>query len=74
MPITQAHCHILGADIVRTTDLEGQTVQVICPELDASTRTCRLRRRALDAGPLGQLVERVAEHALSEPGARCVML
>ncbi|MGE3512540.1 MAG: hypothetical protein AB7N65_27060 [Vicinamibacterales bacterium] len=73
MALTQVHCHVLQASVVRETDLEGRVTRLICPELDAQTGSCRLRRGALDAGPLGQLLERITEDTLAERGTQCVL-
>lgn len=74
MGMTHVHCHVLQGPVVRVTDLEGLVTQLICPELDAKTGMCRLKRATLESGPLGQLLERVAEDALAERGTRCILL
>ena len=73
MALTQAHCHVLQSSVVRETDLEGRVTRLICPELDAATSSCRLKRSALQAGPLGQLLERITEDSLAERGTQCVL-
>lgn len=73
MAMAHVHCHVLQGSVIQITDLEGHVTHLICPELDAKTDTCRLKRGALDAGPLGQLLERVSEGALAERGTRCIM-
>jgi hypothetical protein len=56
------------------TDLEGAVTRVICPEFEASNRTCRLKTSAGYGGPLSQLLERVAEDSLETHGTRCILL
>jgi hypothetical protein len=69
--ITPVQCPVSRAEVVRVTDLEGSTVRVICCEYDEATRTCHLKARAGQAGPLGRLLERAAEGTLAAHGVRC---
>jgi hypothetical protein len=71
MPMTSIHCHVLGANVTCVTDLEGRITRLMCPEYDEPTGSCRIRRRALDGGPLTQLLERIADDTLDRRGARC---
>ena len=71
MSITLTWCHVLGTTVTRVTDLEGWVERVICPHYDEANRTCTLRADAFSAGPLGQLLERVAEDTLASRGSRC---
>lgn len=71
MPITLTWCHVLGTNVTRVTDLEGEVVRVICPYHDEATHTCTLRADAQSGGPLAQLLERVAEDTLASHGRRC---
>jgi hypothetical protein len=71
MAITSAWCSVLQANVSRLTTLEGEVSTVICPEFEAVTRTCRLKKAAGLGGPLSQLLERVSEEALSSPAPRC---
>lgn len=74
MAITSTRCHVLGASVARLTDLEGNVERVICPHYEESSRTCRLRAQAVSGGPLGQLLERVAEDTLADAGIRCELV
>ena len=66
-------CPVLGAHITQVTDLEGTVTRVICTEYDASDGTCRLKKAAVDGGPLAQLLERVSEATLNAHSILCVM-
>ena len=74
MAFHTVRCPVLGAHVTRVTDLEGAVTRIICPEYDFQGGGCRLKTSALAGGPLGQLLERVAEDTLETPGTRCVML
>ena len=74
MAIRSVHCPVLGAHVTQVTDLEGAVTRVICAEYDDSDGRCRLKKSAGESGPLGQLLERVAEDALDTRTTRCVML
>lgn len=73
MTMRTIRCHVLGANVVRVSDMEGAVSHVICHAFEPSTGLCRLRRDALSGGPLSQLMERVAEETLAERGGRCVV-
>lgn len=73
MGIMTIRCPVLGADVARVTDLEGSVVRIICAEYDEVTGTCRLKRGAIDRGPLTQLIERVSEHTLASRGTQCAL-
>jgi hypothetical protein len=69
--ITSTTCRVTGATVARLIDLEGHVERIICPYYEDSSRTCRLRAEAVSGGPLGQLLERVAEDTLASPGILC---
>jgi hypothetical protein len=71
MAIHAVRCTVSGTIVTRVTDLEDRVTQLICPHYDESTKTCRIRRATLSGGPLAQLLERVAEDTLANPGTRC---
>jgi hypothetical protein len=71
--MASTRCPVLGAHITRLTDFEGDVTRIICAEYQESTGTCRLKRTALDGGPLAQLLERLSEGALNTRGTVCVM-
>jgi hypothetical protein len=64
MAVTSVRCTVLGAKVMRVTDLEGNVTKIICTEYVPATGTCRLKKNALDGGPLSQLLERFGH----EPG------
>lgn len=72
MAIESVSCPVLGAHVTRVTDLEGKVTQLICAEYEPDG-TCRLKKSALNQGPLGRLVERAAEGTLSSGDLRCVL-
>ena len=73
MAITSIRCPVLGAHITRVTDLEGTMTRIICAEYEESTGTCRLKKTALEGGPLAQLLERVSEETLDTRSTQCVL-
>lgn len=74
MAIDLIRCPVLGTHVTQVTDLEGTVIRIICPEYNASDRTCRLKQSAREGGPLGQLLERVSEDALKTRSTACVLL
>jgi hypothetical protein len=71
MAIAQVRCQVAQAAVTRVTDLEGATTRIICPEYEEPTGICRLKRDALEGGPLSQLLERASEDTLGARGTRC---
>jgi hypothetical protein len=71
MAITSIRCPVLGAHVARLTDLEGAVTKVICAEYDEGTGTCRLKKTALEGGPLTQLLARLSEDTLAARGTFC---
>ena len=71
MPITTARCPVLKADVTRVSDFEGLSTAIICAEFDKPGGICRLKKNALDGGPLVQLLERVEEGTLGHRSTRC---
>ncbi len=71
MTIHVVRCTVSGTTVTRVTVLEGYVTQLVCPEYDEPTKTCRVRRATLSGGPLSQLLERVAEKTLDRRGTRC---
>ena len=74
MTISSVRCPVLGTNVTRVTDLEGQTTKVICAEYDESTGTCRLKKNTSQGGLLSQFVERVSENTLASKSTRCGLL
>jgi len=64
-------CPVLKANVTRVTDFEGLSTAIICSEFDKPTAICRLKKNALDGGPLVQLLERVEEGTLGHRSTRC---
>jgi hypothetical protein len=73
MAMKSVRCPVLGAHVTQVMDLEDAVTGVICTEYDASDGTCRLKKSALEGGPLSQLLERVSEDSLSTHGTLCVL-
>jgi hypothetical protein len=73
MPIKSVHCHVYQGNVTVVTDLEGRVERIICPEYEATTGTCRLRKAALRGGPLSQLLERVEETSLDSRATGCIL-
>ncbi|MFI5178393.1 MAG: hypothetical protein ACHQO8_07520 [Vicinamibacterales bacterium] len=73
MAITTIRCPVNQAVVSRLTDLEGEVTRVICPEYEEPTGICRLKRNALQGGPLAQLLERVSEDTLDTDSVKCTL-
>lgn len=73
MAMTSIRCPVLGAHVTRVTDLEGNVTRIICGEYEESTGTCRLKKTALEGGPLAQLLERMSEDTLNTRSTLCVL-
>ena len=71
MAITSVRCPVLGASVTRVTDLEDEVTAIICPEYEEPIGICRLKKNALEGGPLSQLLERVSEDRLETRTTRC---
>ena len=73
MAITSIRCPVLGAHVTQVTDLEGNVTRIICAEYEDATGVCRLKKTALDGGPLAQLLERLSEQTLETRGTLCIL-
>ena len=71
MSIATVHCPVSRLDVVRIIDFEGVTSRIVCPEYDEADRTCRLKARAVQGGPLTRLLVRTEEGTLAAHGVRC---
>ena len=71
MPATSVRCPVLGANVTRIADFEGEPTTIICAEYETPTGACRLNTHAFEGGPLSQLLERVEEHTLGSRTTRC---
>jgi hypothetical protein len=73
MAMKSIRCPVLGARVTQVTDLEGNIKRIICAEYQDATGVCRLKKSALDGGPLAQLLERVSEDTLETRGTLCIL-
>lgn len=73
MAMASIRCPVLGAHVTRVTDFEGNVVRTICAEYEEASGTCRLKKTALDGGPLAQLLERMSEDTLNTRSTLCVL-
>lgn len=71
MGISSVQCPVLGANVTRVTDLEGEMTNMICAEYDEPTGICRLTKSAARGGMLSQLLEGVSEETLETKNMRC---
>jgi hypothetical protein len=71
MAIVSVHCPAAHAMVTRVTDLEGETTQVICAEYEERIGICRLKRTALEGGPLSRRLNRLAQQTLDARTTRC---
>jgi hypothetical protein len=72
MAMTSIRCAVLGARVTCVTDLEGSVTRIICAEYD-EPGICRLKKTALEGGPLAQLLERMSEDTLDTRSTLCVL-
>ena len=73
MAIEVVRCPVLAASVTRETDLEGMITRVICTEFEPSTGHCRLKKSALEGGPLSRLIIRTSEGILATRGEHCLL-
>jgi hypothetical protein len=71
MRLETVDCHVLGTHVTRVVDFEGMVDRVICPEYQAGTGTCRLKRAVATGGPLSRLLQRVDEEIVNEHEVTC---
>ncbi len=71
MAINSGWCRVLHARFTTITTLEGEVTTVVCPEFDASSKSCRVKMPSGQGGPLSQLLERVREESLTHADTRC---
>jgi hypothetical protein len=71
MATTSVRCPVLGAHVIRVTDLEGTVIRIICPEYETPRGTCRLKVNVQQGGPLAQFLERTAENSLGSRTTSC---
>jgi len=71
MTINSAWCPVLHVRVTTITTLEGEVTNVICPEFEASSKSCRVKKAGTLGGPLSQLLERVTDESLAEADPRC---
>ncbi len=71
MAIASVRCPVLGANVTRVTDLEGEVTRIICAEYEEPGGICRLKKNVSEGGMLSQLLERVSEHTLDTRSTRC---
>ena len=73
MAVETLWCLVRQTVVERVLDDEGLVMSMNCPEYDRRTCTCLLKGGVLDDQTLSQLVERVPNHPLEYPAARCVL-
>ena len=72
MAINSVWCPVLQTHVTYVTDLDQRVVRVVCYEYDTTTSTCRMKRRALERGPLAQLLAtRTGEDDQPNPLVSC---
>ena len=71
MAITTVRCPVAQKSVICDTDLEGTVTRVFCQELEERTGICRLKRSALEGGPLSQLLQRASEQTLDSRRLTC---
>jgi len=68
MATKSTRCPVLGARVMQVTDLTGRVTRIVCAAYVANGM-CRLKESSAGAGPLAQLLERVADGAPASRGA-----
>jgi len=74
MAIKSVLCHVSQSHVPVVTDMEGAITRLICSEYEEATGLCRLRKIALNGGPLSNLLERIDEGMLDRPATRCELM
>ena len=71
MRLETVRCALVGTPVTRLVDFEGSVDRVICPEYQASGRTCRLKQAAATAPPLSRLLQRIDKEVVAEHTSTC---
>ena len=71
MVMTSIRCPVLHAHVTRVTDFEGAVTKIICAEYEDPAGHCRLKKAALEGGPLARLLERASEDMLKARSTLC---
>ena len=74
MSFHSTYCPVSHDRVPCEHDLEGQTIRVLCAELQAGTNRCGIQTRAHESGWLGEFLERADENTLDTRGSRCRLL
>ena len=70
MAISSVRCAVLGAIVMRVTDLEGETTKIMCADYEEPTRVCRPRTSVSQGGMLSQFLERISAGSLDPKNMR----
>ena len=73
MSLTSLWCCALQRSVTRVTNVGGEVVAVICPEVEEATGVCRLKTSALRDGVLADLLRQGDETLSEKPPPRCTI-
>ena len=73
MSLTSLWCCALQRSVTRVTNVGGEVVAVICPEVEEATGVCRLKTSALRDGVLADLLRQGDETLAEKPPPRCTI-
>ena len=73
MSLTSLWCCALQRSVTRVTNVGGEVVAVICPEVEEATGACRLKTSALRDGMLADLLRKGDETLTEKPPPRCTI-
>jgi hypothetical protein len=73
MALESTWCPVLQNQITCVTDSAGWVAAVLCPELDRSHHTCRMKREAFQYGAFLTLFSASAVDAFVDVVSRCRM-
>jgi hypothetical protein len=73
MALESTWCPVLQNQITCVTDSAGWVAAVLCPELDRSHHTCRMKLEAFQYGAFLTLFSASADDPIAELVTRCPM-
>jgi len=73
MAIELTWCPVLQRNVTRVTDSSGWVAAVLCPELDRSRHTCRMKRYAFEQGAFLMLFPPSSDDSVADLASRCPM-
>ena len=73
MAFESTWCPVLQGHVTRVTDSTGWVAAVLCPELDRSHHTCRMKREAFQYGAFVTIFPPSPDDSVANLVTRCPM-